>query len=411
MATSRTRGMQGTTGLLNYCLDTQGKNNRVQFVHSTFISGTDKDGIASELKLFAGKKYDGLATRISFDPHDRKLSGQEFKNFCEIISKDYLKDRNYIAICHNDTEHQHIHIISTFLDADNKPLNFVGRAKYKEAIRQQETIDKACRELNLSTLQRPEGRFNTRDGIEGYSYKNERIVKAEKQGKQPEKAELRKLINNAKSISELEPYITRETENSLTFSFKGKKIRLNSINMSLKNRADLETYISNRIQHNQGNADRLRRAEQMFLNRLTKTMEALKYQGMAKQEIQNRINAVLSHRAKNDAPSARWESLKNMKSELDRVMTREQLQTIKQQMYRQQLIKRHQSKMLKKALRAGNPIAAFALGITYIINAIATRHGDINRDGITEDYITELLKTKQTLKQPTPEPNRMAPGN
>ena len=202
--------------------------------------------------------------------------------------------------------------------------------------------------------------------------------------------------------------ISRQTAASLTFQdAEGRTARLDRLFSRMKNRKDIEAEIAK----NNISTDRLRQAEALFLNRLTKTAEALKYQGMKKEDIQNRINNILSYRANIDAVSERWEALKTMKSNLDAVMTREQLKIAKQQMYQQQRLKRHQSKMLRKALRAGNPIAAFALGITYIINAIATRHGDINRDGITEDYITELLKTKQTLKQPTPEPNRMAPGN
>ena len=205
--------------------------------------------------------------------------------------------------------------------------------------------------------------------------------------------------------------ISRETANSLTLmdATTGNKARLNSLFSRMKNRTDVE----NQLSKNNASVDRLRRAEQMFCNRLTKTAEALKYQGMDKPEIQNKINNILSHRANIDAPSARWETLKNMKTELDKVMTREQLKITKQQMYRQQRLKRHQGKALRKALYSHNPITAFAASLVYILNAIATRFGDINRDGITETREQELLKDilKQPKTQPEPTYNRPAPGN
>ena len=210
--------------------------------------------------------------------------------------------------------------------------------------------------------------------------------------------------------------IIRETVNSLTLQdAEGRKARLDRLFSGMKNRVDIEAEIAK----NNASADRLRRAEQLFLNRLAKTAEVMMFQGALKEEIQNRINTVLSHRATSDNTQARWDALKMMKTELDKVMTREQLKQAKNAMYQQRQMKRHQSKMLRKALRAGNPIAAFVAGIAYIINAIATRHGDLNRDGITETREQELLKMKrdvlnpdQKLKNPEPEPtyNRPAPG-
>lgn len=208
--------------------------------------------------------------------------------------------------------------------------------------------------------------------------------------------------------------ISRETANSLTFTdSEGRPCRLNKLFSDMKNRADLEHYINNRISKQQSSIDRLRQAEQLFCNRLTKTAEVLSFQGARKEEIHDRINTILNHRATSDAISDRWEALKRMKIETDKIMTREQLRNAKQQMYQQHQIKRHQSKMLKKSLMAGNPIAAFVAGIAYIINAIATRHGDINRDGLVETREQELLKDvlKQPKpKQPTPEPIKPAPG-
>ena len=419
MATTNMTAIPAAGGFIGYCLDPQedkGKKERVQFVHSTFVDPK------TELKLFAGRDYDGIDFRISFSPDDKKLNEKEFKAFSEDVSK-YLGDRNYIAVCHNDTEHQHIHIISTFLDSNSKALNFAGRRNaQQEAIRRQEIVDAVCRKYGLSVLQKPENGYNTRDGIKDYQYKKERITKAEKNGKQPEKAELRKLINNAQSIDELEKHITRETPNSLTFSFRGKKFRLDSINKKLKNRADLERYINNRIDKQQSSTDRLRQSEQLFINRLAKTIEAMKYQGMDKKDIQNRINNILSCRANGDTVSERWEALKQMRSQLDRTMTREQLKQAKNEMYRQSQLKRHQGKMLKRALYSRNPIAVFVASIAYIINSIAQqrqqqyRHGDINRDGVTETREQELLKDilKQPTLKPKPEPepnyNRPAPG-
>ncbi|MEW6070812.1 MAG: relaxase/mobilization nuclease domain-containing protein, partial [Candidatus Thermoplasmatota archaeon] len=225
----------------------KGNPERVQYVYSTFVGGTDKKGIASELKLFKGKAYDGLATRISFSPNDRKLTEAEFKQFCDIVQKEYLGARNFIAIMHGDTEHQHIHIISTFLDANNKPLNFSGKAKYREAIRQQGAVDKACRELNLSTLPREEKKYNSREGIPGYKYRGERVTKAEKVGKQPWRVETKKHIRECESIEDLERRgvkIVRESEETLTLEYAGKKMRLNRLFPQLRTRADLEAYIA-----------------------------------------------------------------------------------------------------------------------------------------------------------------------
>jgi hypothetical protein len=219
--------------------------------------------------------------------------------------------------------------------------------------------------------------------------------------------------------------ISRETPNSLTFQdSQNRKARLDRLFTRMKNRADIE----NQIAKNQGNADRLRRAEQMFCNRLVKTAEAMKFQNIRKEEIQQVVNSILAHRANTDTVSDRWEALKSMKTELDKIMTKEQLKTAKQQMYQQQRIRRHQGRMMKKALRAGNPITAFVASIAYILNVIATRHGDLNRDGVTEDKQdkqTELAKMREKeiiesfrgtlnppdmLKKQTPEPNRMTPG-
>jgi hypothetical protein len=435
MATTNMTAIPAANGFITYCLDPQedkGKQERVQFVHSTFVDP------AAELKLSRGREYDGIDFRISFSPEDRKLTEKEFKDFVEDVSK-YLGDRNVIAICHNDTEHQHIHIISSFLDANGKALNFAGRRNANaEAIRRQSIVDECCKKFNLSTLPRNENSYNTREGIGGYQYKKERITKAEKQGKQPEKAELRRLINNAKDISEIEKYIVRETENSLTFLYDGKKIRVNCIDKNLKNRADLENHIKNQTKKEDGKMEskkeQLLRAERSFVQRVNAHAEDMLKYGIPREQVQSRIENILKHHTKSEDVQECWNALKQQQDELksEKQDWYEEKQKIRQQQYEQQRAqreqeyqKRQQIQAMQRVLSSGNPIAAFAVALVYILTAIAQRHGDLNRDGITEDKQTELSKMREKeiiesfrgtlnppdmLKKQTPEPNRMTPG-
>jgi hypothetical protein len=410
MATSNMKAIPAANGFITYCLDPKGSKERVQYVHSTFTVPR------AELKLSSGKKYDGIDFRISFDPNDKKITEKEFKEFVENVTAKYLGNRNYIAIAHNDTDHQHIHIISSFLDANGKPLNFAGRRNANaEAIRRQSIVDEACKKYNLSTLPRETGKYNNREGIPNFQYKKERITKAEKAGKQPDKSLLRELINNAKDISELEKYIVRETPNSLTFDFQGKKFRLNSINKNLKNRTDLEKYIKAK-NHKEGNMKKkedLLRAERSFVSRLNSFAEDMIRHGIPEMQVQSRIEKILQHRTESEDVQERWNALKLQQQELkeERQNWYEEKQRIRQRQYEQQrqereqeYQQRQQTQALQRALSSNNPISAFAAALVLIISEIKKRQQkqqqnvNINEREIMED----ILKTRETLRNPEP---------
>jgi hypothetical protein len=359
MATTNMKAIPAAAGFIAYCLDLKGKKERVQFVHSTF---TDHK---AELKMFAGKKYNGIDFRISFGPSDRKLTEKEFKEFVEEVTKGYLGERNYITICHNDTEHQHIHIISTFLDSNSKALNFAGRRNSaQEAVRRQEIVDNACKKFGFSVLPRAENSYNARDGIPGYEYKKERITKAERVGKLPEVQELRKLINNAKSISEIESHITRETVNSLTFTFKGRRIRLNSLNRKLKNRQDLENFIKTKEDRMNAKMEELLKAEKSFTSRIYDHADRLLKSGKSEQEVRNRIDMILRHKTESEDISERWDALKKMKNAL--AQEKEKWYDERKTEYEQQ----QKIRALGRILQSGNPIVALAAALIFLIAEI-----------------------------------------
>ncbi|MEW6116157.1 MAG: hypothetical protein AB1553_04560 [Nitrospirota bacterium] len=380
MATSNMRGISAANGFVSYCKDKKGKTERVKYEYSTFTNQR------AEMKLMRGRKYNGIDFRVSFDPNDRKLTEEEFKAIAQELAERYLGSRPFVAVLHSETDHEHIHFVSTYLDENGKCICTKGPKGDEECKRRQEIVDRVCRKYNLSTLPRNENGYNSKDGIPGYQYKKERITKAEKQGKQPEKAALRRLIDGALSIESLEPYIVREKENSLTFEYKGKRYRLDSFDKRLKNRADLESRIRERTMKKQSSNDRLRRSEQLFLNRLSRTVEALSYKKYNRNEIQGIADKVLQHRAQANDPSQRWEALKKMRSELDQIMTREQLRQIKNQMY-QEKHQRYQSKVLRRVLRERNPIIAFVLSINVILSALAEAIKDRKHDNNVKDII------------------------
>jgi hypothetical protein len=357
-------------------------------------------GIQDELKLLKGKKYDGIDFRISFSPEDRKLSEAEFRSFTEEVARQYLGDRNYIAVCHNDTEHQHIHIISTFLDSNSKALNFAGRRNANaEAVRRQSIVDEVCKKLNLSVLPRPDNSYNAREGIPNYEYKKERITKAERVGKLPEVQELRKLINNAKNISELEPYITRETPNSLTFTFQGRRIRLNNLNRNLKNRTDLENFIKTKEDRMNAKKEELLKAERAFTNRIYDHADRLLKSGRSEQEVRNRIELlILSHKTESEDIQERWDALKKMKNALS--AEKEKWYDERKTEYEEQ----QKLKALQRVLASGNPIVALAAALIFIVAELKRNQQQKQQQQEREkQQVHDILNPPSMLKTPDPD--------
>lgn len=170
MATANVRAIPtgGARGLLQYCLDPEAHKDRedyvpgerIQHIQSTLVADKDNiQGMLDEINLQAGDKYECHHLRISLKPGET-LTDEDKDKFVEQVMKEYLPDRNFIAVWHGDTEHLHVHILAQFLNTDLKPLSYNGQAKHREAIRRQNIIDKACKQFNLSAVDRNPKEYN-----------------------------------------------------------------------------------------------------------------------------------------------------------------------------------------------------------------------------------------------------------
>ncbi len=136
------------------------ESERVQFIYSTYLNDiSDIKNLVKEILLSKGRKAESVHFRISFSPDDRKLGPLEIQQFCNEIMKRYLPGRNFIAVTHNDCEHQHIHILADYLDTDGRALNFKKHFAGEEAKRRQSAVDQVCELMNLNTVQREPERF------------------------------------------------------------------------------------------------------------------------------------------------------------------------------------------------------------------------------------------------------------
>jgi hypothetical protein len=398
-----------------YCLAPRGKKERVQYVTSTFASYT---GIQDELKLLKGKKYNGIDFRISFSPEDRKLTEAEFKSFAEEVVKGYLGDRNYIAVMHGDTEHQHIHIISTFLDANGKALNFAGRRNANaEAVRRQEIVDTACKKFNLSVLPRQDNSYNARDGIPGYEYKKERITKAEKsmkdRGQDLWLDDMRNAVSDSLSacrdfdsfVSALAKQgitISRETASTLTFqNANGMKARLNRLFSNMKTRQDIERKLAkNKSKEDRMNAkmEELLKAERSFTSRIYDFADRLLKSGKSEQEVRNRIDMILRHKTESEDISERWDALRKMKESL--AQEKEKWYDERKTEYEQQ----QKIRALQRILQSGNPIVALAAALIFVIAELKQQQQKQQQQHEKEkQHVHDILNPASMLKTPDPD--------
>lgn len=107
----------GALKMSRYVLNTQGTDNRVQFVYGIGLVSDplDPEASAAELSLYKGRDFDCIASRISFAEGDR-LDEAQAREYAEKFVHEYLHDRASLVVVHNDTDNQHVHLISGFLD-------------------------------------------------------------------------------------------------------------------------------------------------------------------------------------------------------------------------------------------------------------------------------------------------------
>jgi hypothetical protein len=237
--------------------------------------------------------------------------------------------------------------------------------------------------------------------------------------------------------------IIRETKNSITFqNSEGMKARLDRLFTRMKSRADILAEIAKNQKKEDGKMDTKRedllRAERSFVSRLNNHMEDMLKNGIPQHEVQSRIENILKHRTESEDTQERWTALKQQQEELksEKQNWYEEKQKLRQQQYEQQRAEREQEyqqrqqvQALQRVLSSGNPIAAFAATLVFIVSEMLKKYGDINRDGVVETKEQELLKMRekeiiesfrdtlnppQTLKKPEPSlsvgHNRMSPG-
>jgi MobA/VirD2-like, nuclease domain len=285
MPASSMRCITDATGFSRYLLSPKKQNiaeaqllqeeiadERVLYAGSTMLADANLeqiDGLRDEFKLFAGRKYDGISLRISL-AKDEHLTGEQWKNYVAEIMKEYLSDRNYIFVIHNDGQNniEHAHIIATFLDKDGKWMNFAGhRQSEKEAERQQEIVNKISEIYGLRTLPIVDGNFNRRtltdaDTRQTIAIRNrlqdtdadepkqnlwlDELKKDFKQACRTEKtadAVLQRLADKGW-------HLHRETEKHITLSKnidgKNYKVRLGRLDRNLPNRKSLQAYLDKR---------------------------------------------------------------------------------------------------------------------------------------------------------------------
>lgn len=240
MAVAGMRAIIGTAAMLHYCLNPEAHKDdenyepseRVQHVQSTLLAGKENEkAMVDELHLQKGISYESNHLRISLLPGE-DLTDENKDKFVNEIMEKYLPGRNFIAIWHGDTDHLHVHILAQFLSNDLKPLSFGGQGKHREAIRQQNIIDNACKKFGLSVVERNEDRYNTSQERRGIQESRLRDRK-----KYVFKDDLRQRINNSMLKSKnINTFIQNLKENGVDARITGRGISYKFVDQGGKER-------------------------------------------------------------------------------------------------------------------------------------------------------------------------------
>jgi MobA/VirD2-like, nuclease domain len=191
----------GASAMLSYILspnsndpDKEANPERVKYISSTMLADPDDQaGMLAEFEASAGRKYDCIASRVSFQSGD-ELSEEQFAEYAERFAKEYLSGRPYIAVLHGDTAHRHFHLLAPVRDSQGRVLNFRGAGAHKEALRRMDIVDRISSDMGLTVTPREEGKYNTSRDREGIEAKR---MRAEKKPRWMD--QLKQRINTAKS--------------------------------------------------------------------------------------------------------------------------------------------------------------------------------------------------------------------
>jgi hypothetical protein len=355
-----------------------------------------------------------ISTRISISlPSDRVQADRAYEVLREMLAEKY--DRFVIAY-HEDTKNgnNHSHVYLQNLDR----LSF-----------------SKLRDKDIFNAE-----FQTRLEREGitYSYKRHKELQPKmsqaeihmrEKGQELWKDDMRDAVSYALSSSEFDFFVcalaergiflVRETPNSLTFQdLQGNKARLDKLFPRMKNRADIINHIKNQSKEGNMKKEDLLRAERSFVNRLNSYMEDMLSHGVTETQVQSRIEKILQHRTNSEDVQERWHALKLQQEELkeERQNWQEERQKIRQQQYEQQrqereqeYQQRQQTQALQRALASNNPISAFAAALVLIIAEIKKRqqtHQQQKQRMDEKEIMRDIMNTKETLKNPEPEPFR-----
>lgn len=365
MAATKETAIPDALGLLQYCLNPTGKSKkepvgeRVQYIHSTFLGGNDPQAIKSELKLYSGEKYDGYHLRISFSPDDRKLNEDEFKAFVDRIAGELLPGRAVIAICHSDTAHQHLHLISAFKDDQGRVNHFKGKGKHLRAATRQHAVDALCEEFGLSVLDIPEGdiyRSSLNSPEKGKSRKSLQEVRITESGRESFIKTIRQAVSRAakssKDFSSFSELLSRQGitvyergKNLVFMDSEGRKVRLSKMFSGMVSKSDIEALLlTNNGSPNAGRKeskmdkeyeeysrrlDQLVSSERQFAESYARRVAVLSERGLSQEEILSKLGSPAL--AKSDLLSDRWDALKQNRHALEKALPLHELQEMERE--------------------------------------------------------------------------------
>ena len=134
----RTRNFtsSSTTQLQNYLLNSE-DTQRVAAVFSSFdvtdnyIISSLTDSIAQRIECRSSRakaRNCMLHCTISLSTHDRKLTTEQWRDVVnEFLHSTQLDDLPWYAVLHDDTEHQHVHVVASTIDIDTRKMRRVHR--------------------------------------------------------------------------------------------------------------------------------------------------------------------------------------------------------------------------------------------------------------------------------------------
>jgi hypothetical protein len=195
-------------GILSYNEDKVKSGEAKPILAENFSKDLEELSFADKHQNF--KNFTDLNTRtkrnayhfaLSFSPNDQTILTPELK---KNIAKEYmegigLKDQPYLVYEHFDTDHPHMHIVTTNINSDGERIDI-----YRQVHKESENIRKQIEvEYNLTIAEKSEISIEK-------TVLNDRL----KYGKQPTKSSLSKAVNLA--TNEFKPTTLNELKSSLS---------------------------------------------------------------------------------------------------------------------------------------------------------------------------------------------------